>query len=113
MRHLALTLALIGALAGSLLAAETVSARLRLDGRVSPDAELYQRTYPTQAGSRVRSRSRCPRNRSFLGALSRDALTCGSGGTTFPEEMINGGCPITACIIKKRSNGGPFGSMDF
>ena len=82
------------------------------DGKYDSDARLYQRSYSSKAPT-ARTRAKCPKNRSLLGSFSSDQLTCGKTGWIFPG-LINGDCPITACVVKTRStNGGTFGSLDF
>ncbi len=82
------------------------------DGKYDSSARLYQRSYSSKPAV-TSTRGKCPKNRSLLGSLSSENLTCGKTGWIFPG-LINGDCPITACVVKTRStNGGTFGSLDF
>jgi hypothetical protein len=115
MRIMMLTALLLPSL---LLAAAKPASAYHLDN-AGGVPKLYQRSYGATGGYQSngmrtpRSRNKCPRERSLLAAFDQSVLTCGSSSWVFPG-LINGDCPIRACVFKFKTNSSsPFGGMDF
>lgn len=93
--------------------AEAIAAPLHFNGRTSADAQLYRRTYDTDAPFlRRAARGSCPRNASLLGAIDQDLIHTSKKGWTFPF-LIGGNCPITAGILKYPVDSSRFGTLGF
>lgn len=52
------------------------------------------------------------RHATFLEMFSREQMTCGNKGWTFPG-LLNGHVPLYACVLKFKNNAGvsPFGPL--
>jgi hypothetical protein len=94
-------------------ATEVQAAPLHFNGRTSADAQLYRRSYDTDAPlTRRASRGYCPRSASLLGAVDADLIHTSKKGWTFPF-LLGGNCPISAGILKYPVDSSRFGTLGF